>query len=135
MQYIDPLLFSALLLVSTPTTGFLSWLFGIEGVPDKYTIIGGSILLTGIGLITYSEHKRHQATTTENKEIEIKSSIQDHSKNNIPNSPLSITSLIQLTPTPSSKYNKLQQDEEDNNNEVDDDDINQIENDEEQHSS
>ena len=68
MQFIDPLLFSSLLLLTIPTTGVVSWVIGIEGIPDWYTIIGGSVIITGIGLITYSEQKRSQA---ENNKLEI----------------------------------------------------------------
>lgn len=58
MQFVNPLLFSALLLLGPPLTGILSWTSGVEGIPDVYTFIGGAITTFGIGFLTYSEHCR-----------------------------------------------------------------------------
>jgi hypothetical protein len=41
--------------------GLLSWLAGLEGVPDAFTWVGGGVVLTGIGLITHCEHRRGKA--------------------------------------------------------------------------
>jgi hypothetical protein len=109
MQYIDALLFSSLLLLTIPTTGFVSWFLGIEGVPDKYTVIGGSILLVGIGLITYSEHQRNLKLSEPIKNLA--ESMEEDCKISSPGSPHSIVALIQMTPVPT-QYHRLQQVEE-----------------------
>jgi hypothetical protein len=110
MQYIDALLFSSLLLLTIPTTGFVSWFLGIEGVPDKYTIIGGSILLVGIGLITYSEHQRNSGKL--NLPPKLVDTMDEDPKISSPPSPHSIVAMIQMTPIPT-QYHRLQQVEED----------------------
>lgn len=65
MQYIHPLVFSSTLLLTPPVTGFLSWMMNIEGAPDKFTWIGGFVILLGIAMIQYSEHRRKLATEEE----------------------------------------------------------------------
>ena len=45
LQYFSPLLFSAITLVDPACTGFVSWFFGIEGIPDKYTWVSENMLL------------------------------------------------------------------------------------------
>lgn len=118
MQYIDPLLFSSLLLVTIPTTGFLSWALGIEGIPDKFTIIGGSVMLIGIGLITYSEHQRGKHTLPPSTALDSGMPPDERSSSASskysPQSPHSITSLIQLT---SPQYSRLQQNDDDGDDE------------------
>ena len=42
--------------------GFLSWVTGLEAAPDRFTWTGGAVIITGIALITYSEHTRTAAT-------------------------------------------------------------------------
>ena len=39
-------------------TGMIAWIAGIEGIPDIYTWVGGSVVIAGVGLITYGEYQR-----------------------------------------------------------------------------
>lgn len=82
MQFIDPLLFSSLLLLTIPSTGFVSWFFGIEDIPDIYTILGGSILLIGIGMITYGEQKRSNNEKNLNNNLTNDNEINEIEMNN-----------------------------------------------------
>lgn len=60
MQYIPPLVFSATQLLDPALTGIISWAFGIEGIPDAATWIGGLIVMSGVGLLSAGEHLREQ---------------------------------------------------------------------------
>lgn len=55
MQYIHPLIFSCVLLVDPAVTGVISWLIGVEGLPDLFTTIGGLIVVVGVALVTIGE--------------------------------------------------------------------------------
>jgi hypothetical protein len=119
MQYIDALLFSSLLLLTIPTTGFLSWFLGIEDIPDKYTMIGGSVLLIGIGLITYSEHhrgeERARCETLNETDATFDGEIQlpELKKRDLSSSPLSIASVLQAaSPLQYSQLHQVDEDEE-----------------------
>jgi hypothetical protein len=108
MQYIDALLFSSLLLLTIPTTGFISWFLSIEGIPDKYTVIGGCVILIGIALITYSEHYRGKVSqqvldSTSESDIQL----SELKKMETPSSPLSIASALQISSP--LQYSQLQQ--------------------------
>ena len=41
LQFFSPLLFSSITLVDPACTGLVSWMAGIEGIPDIYTWVGG----------------------------------------------------------------------------------------------
>jgi len=56
MQFISPLVFSCVLLVDPAVTGLISWLIGVEGLPDVFTICGGFIVVLGVALVTVGEH-------------------------------------------------------------------------------
>lgn len=58
MQHIPPLVFSALSLVDPAVTAVLSWAFGIEQWPSLFAWIGGAVVMSGVGLISYGEHQR-----------------------------------------------------------------------------
>lgn len=45
-------------------TGIIAWIAGIEGIPDLYTWIGGFVVLSGVGLITYGEFLRTHGDNT-----------------------------------------------------------------------
>ncbi len=123
MQYIDPLLFSSLLLLTIPTTGTLSWLLGIENIPDLWTVSGGSVIISGIAMITYSEHQRSKerektagsekddqqnekeigielehAKMKYDREIGKRSNTMNVSLSRSPQSPLSISSYLSSSP-------------------------------------
>ena len=57
MNYINPLVFSCVLLVDPAVTGFISFLIGVEGIPDFFTITGGLIVVAGVALVTVGEHQ------------------------------------------------------------------------------
>ena len=57
MQYIAPLVFSALSLMDPALTAIISWLAGVEPLPMAFSWIGGTIVMTGIGLISFAEKK------------------------------------------------------------------------------
>lgn len=58
MNYIQPLVFSCVLLVDPAVTGIISWVMGIEEMPDVFTILGGCIVIGGVFLVTYGEHHK-----------------------------------------------------------------------------
>jgi len=39
--------------------GIMSWMFGIERLPDWRIWLGGTIVMAGVGFISYGESKRH----------------------------------------------------------------------------
>ena len=61
MQYIAPLVFSSLTLVDPAITAFLSWLIGVEKLPTIYSWLGGAVVIAGVSIISYGEHKKLQA--------------------------------------------------------------------------
>jgi drug/metabolite transporter (DMT)-like permease len=57
MQYISPLVFSALALLDPALTALISWIAGLEHLPTVFSWIGGAVVMSGIGLISFSERK------------------------------------------------------------------------------
>ena len=57
-MHISPLIFSSIQLLDPVLTGVIVWIAGIEGVPDLYTWIGGTVIIIGVGFITVGEYKR-----------------------------------------------------------------------------
>jgi drug/metabolite transporter (DMT)-like permease len=60
MQHIPPLIFSSLDLLDPALVAILSWVGGVEHLPSAYSWIGGMVVMGGVGLISYAEHKRSQ---------------------------------------------------------------------------
>jgi drug/metabolite transporter (DMT)-like permease len=65
LRFIPPLLFSVVSLMSTPLTAVMVWVAGIESIPKKYTIIGGSATLIGILTLIVCEAKRKESEAAE----------------------------------------------------------------------
>ncbi len=65
MQYIPPLVFSAIGLVDPAITALLSWMIGVEGLPSLYSWAGGAVVMTGVGIISYGEHERSKKEKAE----------------------------------------------------------------------
>jgi drug/metabolite transporter (DMT)-like permease len=61
MQYIAPLIFSALALVDPAVTAILSWMIGVEDLPSLFSWLGGAVVMMGVGLISYGEYARDLA--------------------------------------------------------------------------
>jgi drug/metabolite transporter (DMT)-like permease len=57
---LSPLVFSAVTLVDPAITGIISWLVGIEGVPDVYTWSGGIVVLGGVLIVIFGENQRRK---------------------------------------------------------------------------
>jgi drug/metabolite transporter (DMT)-like permease len=55
VQHLPPLVFSAAALVDPALTGLISWVCGIEGIPNQPTIIGGVIIVMGVYMISSVE--------------------------------------------------------------------------------
>ncbi len=36
----------------------MAWIIGLESSPEKYTILGGGVILLGVGCTIYHEHQR-----------------------------------------------------------------------------
>lgn len=69
ISHISPLVFSSIQLVDPIMTGIIVWIAGIECIPDIYTWIGGFVVLSGVGLITYGEYQRtHVKNPNDNNE-------------------------------------------------------------------
>jgi hypothetical protein len=60
IQYINPLVFSSVILVDPAVTGLIAYVAGIEGIPDSLTIAGGCVVIGGVLLITVGESDREQ---------------------------------------------------------------------------
>ncbi len=60
MQYIPPLVFSAVSLVDPAVTALLSWGFGIESLPSLFSWLGGATVIAGVAAISYGERLRTQ---------------------------------------------------------------------------
>lgn len=45
-------------LVDPAITGVISWLVGIEGVPDVYTWSGGIVVIGGVLMVIFGENQR-----------------------------------------------------------------------------
>lgn len=58
MQYIAPLVFSSLTLVDPAITALLSWMIGVEKLPTIYSWLGGAVVIAGVSIISYGEHKK-----------------------------------------------------------------------------
>jgi hypothetical protein len=58
---INPVIITTLSLSDSVLTGWFSWVTGLEGLPDPWTIAGGVVLLVGIGFVVVFEHRRKQA--------------------------------------------------------------------------
>jgi hypothetical protein len=59
VEHIPPLVFSSLGLLDPLATGLVSWLAGIEGIPDLTTWLSGVVVMGGVALISYGEQLRH----------------------------------------------------------------------------
>lgn len=55
------LIVSSSTLIGPGLTGVISYLAGLEGIPQWYTLVGGSIVLSGLGIMTYSENRHPQS--------------------------------------------------------------------------
>eukprot|EP01031_Cornospumella_fuschlensis_P031212 gene31212-37721_t len=60
MQYIPPLVFSALSLVDPAVTAGLSYWAGLEALPSLFSWLGGGVVLAGVALISYGERVREK---------------------------------------------------------------------------
>lgn len=58
MQQFSPLVFSAATLIDPAVTGIISWMAGIEGLPDASTVVGGLVVVAGVVFITVGELQR-----------------------------------------------------------------------------
>ena len=56
VTHIPPLVFSSIGLVDPLVTGLLSYIVGLEGIPDIGTWLGGIIVLIGVAIISQGEH-------------------------------------------------------------------------------
>lgn len=65
---IPPLVFSAVNLIDPFVTGLLSWVVGIEGVPDVGIWIGGAFVVVGVFLISQGVHQREQGEDAKQEE-------------------------------------------------------------------
>jgi hypothetical protein len=52
LQHVPPLVFSAAQMIDPALTGLISWSFGIEGIPNRPTIIGGMVIVMGVSMIS-----------------------------------------------------------------------------------
>jgi drug/metabolite transporter (DMT)-like permease len=55
MQYIAPLIFSALGLLDPALTAIISWVIGVESLPSIFSWVGGIVVMVGVGLISLAE--------------------------------------------------------------------------------
>jgi drug/metabolite transporter (DMT)-like permease len=60
MQYIPPLIFSALTQLDPALTAFLCWISAVESLPSLFSWIGGAIVMSGVALISYAEHQKQK---------------------------------------------------------------------------
>ena len=58
MQYISPLVFSSISLLDPAITAIISWLIRLEHLPSLFSWLGGSIVIGGVGIISYGEGAR-----------------------------------------------------------------------------
>lgn len=65
MQYMSPLVFSALGLIDPAITAMISWSIGVEGLPAWFSWLGGGFVMVGIGIISYGEFQREQKKNEE----------------------------------------------------------------------
>lgn len=70
VQYISPLIFSSITLVEPLVTGGISWMAGLEALPDMGTWVGGFVVLGGVGLISCGEHCREAAESSAQRDDE-----------------------------------------------------------------
>eukprot|EP00455_Lapot_gusevi_P027654 TRINITY_DN2935_c0_g2_i2.p1 TRINITY_DN2935_c0_g2~~TRINITY_DN2935_c0_g2_i2.p1 ORF type:complete len:244 (-),score=31.10 TRINITY_DN2935_c0_g2_i2:65-796(-) len=61
VKYMNPVIFSTIQLADPAITGWISWTAGLEGLPGKYTMIGGLIVTVGILFVIIFEHRRKVA--------------------------------------------------------------------------
>ena len=64
MQHIPPLVYSAVALVDPAITGIISWLVGLEHIPNVVIWIGGCIIVGGVCTISYGEHIKELSPVT-----------------------------------------------------------------------
>jgi drug/metabolite transporter (DMT)-like permease len=87
VKNLPPLVFSASALVDPGLTGVISWICGIEGVPNEPTVVGGVIIVVGVYLISSVDSgKSADVETNEvsdklivNHDIEMASLLSAHS--------------------------------------------------------
>lgn len=60
LQHIPPLVFSSLALADPALTALLSWAAGLEGLPSIMSWMGGIVVMAGVGVISYGEHRREK---------------------------------------------------------------------------
>ena len=53
VMYLGPVVIATVNLSDSTLTGIVSWLWGLEGVPDAWTLVGGAVILSGIGTFTW----------------------------------------------------------------------------------
>ena len=58
MEHISPLLFSTLSLIDPTLTGIISYIAGIESVPNSTIFVGGFVIMIGVAVITVGIHRR-----------------------------------------------------------------------------
>ena len=58
IQHIPALVFSSATLVDPLVTGFLSYMAGLEAIPDVGTWLGGFVTIAGVAVISYGESRR-----------------------------------------------------------------------------
>lgn len=58
VKHLPPLVFSAAALLDPALTGIISYVFGIEGIPNAPTIIGGAIIVFGVYTISSVDNNR-----------------------------------------------------------------------------
>jgi drug/metabolite transporter (DMT)-like permease len=51
--------FSALSLVDPALTAIISWMIGVESLPTVFSWIGGAIVMSGVGLISFADNKKN----------------------------------------------------------------------------
>jgi drug/metabolite transporter (DMT)-like permease len=65
MQYIPPLIFSALTQLDPALTAFLCWVSGVESLPSLFSWVGGAIVMSGVCLISFAEHQKQKNADAE----------------------------------------------------------------------
>jgi hypothetical protein len=58
VQHISPIIFSSVALVDPAVTGIISYVAGLEGMPDLMTVLGGLVVVGGVAVISTGERQR-----------------------------------------------------------------------------
>jgi hypothetical protein len=69
MQYVPPLVFSSTSLLDPALTAIISWIARIESLPSWYCWVGGFIVMSGVGIISFGEkdHPSNDEDVTKSK--------------------------------------------------------------------